>query len=196
MARSGCGTAMSGASIAISASVFLLTAAAGAARGDDLKGYSIDATYTTQTVPGAMIAGDLPRHGLSPVQHHDRIYISVLGNVFDYSDKSSGEHAQHGGNETQLDKAKTISGDRMQAWTVESGRLLRITHLVEGTAVETFAVDAGTTACTVSFQTYPDPNTGRVVTRFLMGAIGEVRAVNLSLGTCTVRKGNIFAADQ
>lgn len=180
----------------IAASVFLLVTAAEVALGDDLKGYSIDATYTTQTVPGAVIVGELPRHGLSPVLHHDRIYVSVLGNVFNYSDQSSGEHAEHGAKETQLDKARTVSRDRMQAWTVESGRLLRIMHLIEGTAVETFAVDPGKSMCTVSFQTYPDPKTGRVVTQFLMGATGEVRAVNVSPATCTVRKGNIFASDQ
>ncbi|HTW52378.1 MAG TPA: hypothetical protein VME45_10830, partial [Stellaceae bacterium] len=117
---------MKTASAAIPAAVFLLVTAGGAAFGDDLKGYSIDAAYSTQTVPGAVIAGELPRHGLSPVQHHDRIYISVRGNVFNYSDLSSGTFASHGGNETQLDKAKSIPRERMQAWTVEPGRLLRI----------------------------------------------------------------------
>lgn len=183
-------------SATISTAVFLMVAAGGAAFGDDLKGYSIDANYTMQTVPGAVITGDLPKHGLSPVQHHDRIYISVRGNVFDYSDLSSGTFASHGGTETDADKAKTVARQRMQAWTVESGRLLKIMHLIEGTAVETFTVNPATATCTVSFQTYPDPNTGRVVTQFLMGATGEVRAVNLTPATCTFQKGNIFASDQ
>jgi hypothetical protein len=196
MIRFGHGTAMSTTLGAVSLCLLFLVAAAGVAFGDDLKGYSIEATYTTQTVPGAVIAGELPRHGLSPVQHHDRVYVSVRGNVFDYSDLSSGFFASHGGTETDADKAKTIARQRMQAWTVESGRLLKIIHLIEGTAVETFAVNPGTATCAVSFQTYPDPNTGRVVTQFLMGATGEVRAVNLTPATCTFQKGNIFASDQ
>jgi len=97
---------MKTASTAMSAAAFLLMAAAGAALGDDLKGSSIEATYSTQTVPGAVIVGELPRHGLSAVQHHDRVYVSVLGNVFAYSDVAGGPFASHGGTETQIDKAK------------------------------------------------------------------------------------------
>lgn len=196
MVRSGRSTAISTASIAISASVFLLMAATGAAFGDDLKGYSFDATYTTQTVPGAVIVGELPRLGLSSVLHHDRIYVSMLGKVFDYSDLSSGTYASHGGHATELDKAKTISRQRMQAWSVEPGRLLRIQKGVEGIVVETFTVDAGKSLCTVSFQLQPDPKTGRTVMQLLNGATAEIRALNLTPATCTVRKGNIFASDQ
>jgi len=187
---------MKTASAAIPAAVFLLVTAGGAAFGDDLKGYSIDAAYSTQTVPGAVIAGELPRHGLSPVQHHDRIYISVRGNVFNYSDLSSGTFASHGGNETQLDKAKSIPRERMQAWTVEPGRLLRIQKGVEGIVVATFTVDPSKSLCAVAYQLQPDPTTGRTVMQVLSGATVEIRAVNISPATCTVRKGNVFASDQ
>ncbi|HXC28717.1 MAG TPA: hypothetical protein VNV38_12230 [Stellaceae bacterium] len=97
---------MSIASRAIWASVFLLMAAARVALGDDLKGYSIDATYTIVVVPGLVVAGDMPRHGLRPAVHHDRIYVSLLGNVFSYSDASTGAFASHGGAETHLAKRR------------------------------------------------------------------------------------------
>jgi hypothetical protein len=196
MARFGESIAMRAAALAISAAVFLFMAAAGVALGDDLKGYSIEATYSTQTVPGAVIAGTLPRLGLSSVLHHDRIYVSILGNVFDYSDLSSGAFALHGGTETEPDKAKTIARQRMQAWTVEPGRLLRIQKVLEGVAVATFAVDPSKSMCTVAYQLQPDPQTGRTVMQLLNGVTAEVRAVNLTPATCTVRKGNIFASDQ
>jgi hypothetical protein len=196
MTRFGRDTAMRTASTAISASVFLLMADAHVALGDDLKGYSIDATYNLQTVPGAVIAGELPRHGIFPVQHHERMYVSVRGNVFDYSDLSSGRFASHGGTETQLDKAKSISRERMQAWTVEPGRLLRVQKGVEGIIVATFTVDPSKSMCTVSYELHPDPKTGRTVMELLDGATAEIRAFNVSSATCTVRKGNIFASDQ
>jgi hypothetical protein len=196
MIRFGHGTAMSTTLGAVSLCLLFLVAAAGVAFGDDLKGYSIEATYTTQTVPGAVIAGELPRHGLSPVQHHDRVYVSVRGNVFDYSDLSSGAFASHGGSETQLDKAKSISRERMQAWTVEPGRLLRVLKVVEGVVVATFTVDPGKSMCAVSYELHPDPQTGRTVMQVLNGATVEIRALNVSAATCTVRKGNIFASDQ
>jgi hypothetical protein len=81
-------------------------AAARVALGDDLKGYSIDATYTIVVVPGLVVAGDMPRHGLRPAVHHDRIYVSLLGNVFSYSDASTGAFASHGGAETHLAKRR------------------------------------------------------------------------------------------
>jgi hypothetical protein len=183
MARFDRGTAMSTASITVSASVFLLMAAADVALGDDLKGYSIDATYTTHAVPGAVVGGEMPRRGLNPVLHHDRIYISVLGNVFDYSDNSNGNFTAHGGNETQLDKAKTISRERMQAWTVEAGHLLRIQHEVEGVLVATYAVDPSRTTCTVSFDPNPDPKTGRMVLQTLSGIIVEIKSFLLTIDT-------------
>lgn len=196
MARLGGGAAAKTGATAISALAFLLIAAAGAAFGDDLKGYSIEATYTTQTVPGAAILGELPRRGLFPVRHHDRIYVSLRGNVFDYSDLSSGTFALHGGTETQLDKAKPVARERIQAWTVESGRLLRIQKNVEGIAVAAFTVDPSKSICTIAYELHPDAKTGRVVMQLLNGATAEVRAVNVTPATCTVRKGNIFASDQ
>lgn len=162
----------------------------------NLKGYSIEATYSMDTIPGAILIGQLPPHGLFPVQRHDRIYISVRGNVFNYSDEFGGSFAKHGGQETAAGSAEENAHGRLQAWTVESSRLLQITHLNEGNVVTTFTVDPGKTTCTMSVQMYPDPNTGRVVTQFLMGATGEIRALHISSVTCMVRKGNIFAADQ
>ena len=184
------------ASIAIPASTFCLLASAGTASGDDLKGYSIDATYTTHSVAGAVISGELPKHGLNAVLHHDRIYISLLGNVFVYSDSSSGNFAAHGGNKTQLGKAREVSRDRIQAWTIESGRLLRINHEIEGVLVETFAIDPSRSTCTVSFVANPDPKTGRMVAQTLSGITVEIKSYDVGATTCAVRKGNIFASDQ
>jgi hypothetical protein len=184
------------ASIAIGASAFWLMAAAEMAFGDDLKGYSIDATYTTHAVPGVVVAGEMPKHGLNPVQHHDRIYVSLLGNVFVYSDNSSGSFAVHGGNETQLDKARALPHDRMQAWTIETSRLLRINHEIEGVLVATYAIDPSRTTCTVSFDANPDPNTGRMVAQSLSGITLEIKSYSVTSATCAVRKGNIFASDQ
>jgi hypothetical protein len=188
-------SAMAIALTAISASAWLM-AAAGVAFGDDLKGYSIDATYITLPIPGVVIAGELPRHGLSPVQHHDRVYVSVVGNVFDYSDVFGGAHVSHGGHEAGLDKARALSNDRMRAWTTEPGRLLKITKEIEGFLVETFVVDPGKSACSVSYELRADPQTGRTVMRTMGGETVEIKAYNVSSATCTVRKGNIFASDQ
>lgn len=196
MARFRWGSPMNTASLAISASVFLLIAAVNVALGDDLKGYSIEATYTTDVVPGVVVAGTMPKHGLNAVLHHDRVYISVLGNVFSYSDDSNGSFTAHAGTETQLDKAKSVSRERMQAWTVESGRLLRIHHEVEGVLVTIYAVDPSRTTCTISFDTNPDPKTGRMVLQTLSGITVEIKAVSVRSPTCAVRKGNVFAADQ
>jgi hypothetical protein len=196
MGRSGDNAAMRTASMAIAALIFWLAVTANAAFGEDLKGYSIDATYTTQSVPGVVVAGEMPKHGLNSVLHHDRIYISLRGNVFDYSDNSNGNYAAHGGSETQLDKARAVSRDRMQAWTVESGRLLRILHEVEGVLAVTYAIDPSRTTCTVFYQPNPDPKTGRMVLQTLSGMVVEIKAFSVSSTTCAVRKGNIFASDQ
>jgi hypothetical protein len=181
---------------AIPALIFCLLAQADTAFGDDLKGYSIDATYTTDAAPGAVLGGQMPKHGLNPVVHHDRIYISILGNVFTYSDNSNGNFTAHGKDETELDKARALSRERMRAWTLEPGRLLRLEHEVEGVIVTTFAVDPSRSTCTVLFETNPDPKTGRTVVMTLGGVTVEVKSYTLSSATCTVRKGNIFAADQ
>lgn len=193
MIRSGRRAVMTTA--AFTTSVFLL-ATAGAARGDDLTGYSVDATYTTQTQTGAVLLGELPRHGPGSVSHHDRIYVSLRGNVFDYSDVSGGFFASHGGNETHLDRAKPISRQREQAWTIESGRLLRVQKGIEGILVATFTIDPGKSTCIVSWGVQPDPKTGRTVFQLLNGATAEIKGYIVSNPTCTVRHGNIFASDQ
>jgi hypothetical protein len=190
------GSPMKTAAAATLALIFCLLAQAGAAFGDDLKGYSIDATYTTDVVPGAVVIGQMPKHGLLAVLHHDRIYISVLGNVFTYSDNSNGNFTAHGRDETQLGKAKELSRERMRAWTLEPGRLLRLEHEIEGVLVTTFAVDPSRSTCTVSLAPTPDPQTGRMVVQTLSGGTVEIKSYNVSSTTCSVRKGNIFAADQ
>jgi hypothetical protein len=187
---------MSIASRAIAASLFLLAVSAGAALGDDLKGYSIEATYTLEPVAGTVIAGDMPRHGIRSSLHHDRIYVSLLGNVFSYSYASTGAFASHGAEESQLDKAKALSRDRMLAWTVEPGRLLRIDKVVEGFLATTFIVDPSKTTCSLTYQLQPDPKTGRTVVQTLSGVVVELKSLSVSSPTCTVRKGNIFASDQ
>jgi len=190
------GSSMKTAAVAISTLIFCLLARADAAFDDDLKGYSIDATYTTEVVPGVVLIGQMPKHGLLSVLHHDRIYISVLGNVFTYSDSSNGNFTGHGRDETQLGKAKELSRERMRAWTLEPGRLLRLEHEIEGVLVTTFAVDASRSTCTVSLAPNPDPQTGRLVVQTLSGVTVEIKSYNVSSATCGVRKGNIFAADQ
>jgi len=196
MARFRRRSAISAASTAISAAAFWLAAMTHMARADDLRGYSIDATYTTQTLAGAVIVGDMPRLGLVPVQHHDRIYISVLGNVFFYSDSFGGTATSHGTGETQLDKARPLSHGRMRAWTIEQNRLVKIEHVIEGNLVGTFTIDPGRSTCTVSYYPDPDPKTGRTVMQLLGGQTMEIKAYDVRSSTCTVRKGNIFAADQ
>jgi hypothetical protein len=188
------GSSMKTTAVAISA-LTLLTQA-GAAFGDDLKGYSIDATYTTDAAPGVVLGGQMPKHGLNPVVHHDRIYVSVLGNVFSYSDSSNGNFTAHGGDEIQPEKAKSLPRDRMRAWTLEPGRLLRVEHQIEGVIVTVFAVDPARSTCTVSFTPNPDPQTGRTVVMTLSGVTVEIKSYSISSETCAVRKGNIFAADQ
>jgi hypothetical protein len=196
MARLRDGTAMSAVSRAISASAFLLVATAGAALSDDLKGYSIDATYTLEPVAGTVVAGDMPRHGIRSSLHHDRIYVSLLGNVFSYSDASTGAFVSHGGAEEHLDQAKNISRERMQAWTVEPGRLVRVEKVVEGIMAATFVVDPSKTTCSLSYQLQPDPKTGRTVVQTLSGVVVELKSISVSSPSCAVRKGNIFASDQ
>jgi hypothetical protein len=187
---------MKTASAAISALVFLLMVATGAAFGDDLKGYSIEATYTTQIAIGAVIAGTMPRNATSSMQHHDRMYVSMLGNVFDAIDIGNGTFALHHRFETELDKAKTVAQQVMLAWAVEPQRLLKIQKNVEGIMVETYAIDPSKTTCTISFQMQPDPKTGRTVMQLMNGVWAEVRANDVSGATCVVRKGNIFASGQ
>jgi|SRR5580698_8851403 hypothetical protein len=182
--------------VAALVTAFSLVTATDAALSDDLKGYSIDTTYTTHAVPGVVVAGEMGKQGLKPWLHHDRIYISVMSNVFSYSDTSLGDFAAHGGNETQLDKAKTVSRDRMQAWTVEPGRLLRIVHEIEGTLVVTYVIDPSRTTCTVSYAPNPDPQTGRMVAQTIGGVTVEIKAMSVDSATCVVRKGNVFASDQ
>lgn len=173
----------------------MLAANAGLALGDDLKGYSIDATYTLDPVAGAVVAGDMPRHGIRSSLHHDRIYVSLRGNVFSYSDASTGAFTSHGGEETHLDQAKTISRERMQAWTVDPGRLVRVEKVVEGIMATTFVVDPSNTTCSLMYQLQPDPKTGRTVVQALSGVV-ELKSISVSPPTCAVRKGNIFASDQ
>jgi hypothetical protein len=180
----------------MSVSACLLLATAGKAFCDDLRGYSIDAAYTSIAAFGTYLIGAPPRDQKLSVRHHDRVYVSTLGNVFDYSDASSGQASSHLSNETAPNGAKTLPGGRMQGWTIEPGRLIRIEKQIEGFLVETIAIDLARSSCSVSYEVRPDPQTGRVVRQLLTGQTAVLTAYPISEATCALRKGNIFASDQ
>jgi hypothetical protein len=84
----------------------------------------------------------------------------------------------------------------MGAWTVEGGNLTQIKRQIEGFIVLSIAVDPSRTTCTYAVATQPDPTTHRVVRQWLHGWTTEVVSLTARSSTCTIKKGNIFAADQ
>jgi len=158
------------------------------AMADDLRGYSLDISAIWDTTF---------RQGHSgPLYRHHRIYIGQAGDVFDYVDQTNTAAAEHAGTVVALEAAKTTARDRMRAWTLQGNRLTGLVKVTEGIFASTIDVDPGRTTCTISMLMQPDPNTHRVVIQRLNGQMDEIMSLTIRSYTCTVRKGNIFAADQ
>jgi hypothetical protein len=97
-----------------------------------------------------------------------------------------------------LDKAGFDREGRRSAWTFQDGKLVLIGGQVEGFLVHTLAVDPARSSCTYTLNIQSDPATGRVVVPRppTPGKTSEVVSYTVRSSTCTVKQGNIFAADQ
>jgi hypothetical protein len=156
---------------------------------DDFKGYSIEIRYTTIPVI-------VPGRFNGSATHTIRLYFSLTGNIFFYSEESGGMISRRGSHVETLGQAMTMRNGRMRVWTVEEGHLTGIFQLREGFFVSTIAVDPSHLTCTFSGRIEPDPVTGRVVIESLSGNVDLIMSYTVSSYTCTVKPGNIFAPDQ
>jgi len=174
--------------------VFALGSPAFAVTLDDLKGYSIEVNATRAEV----FQPDNEKHNRSQVQINinHRLYFGVNGNIFDYSKASAGMYADQGSHVMSLDKATSVTRGRMKAWTIDGGRLTLLIHVMEGFVIHTISVDPSKSACVFAETTQPDPATGRLVVEKMNGHISQVISFSLAASTCTIKRGNIFAADQ
>lgn len=176
--------------VAATAMALALGSLAAPVLADDLRGYSIELT----AVETNAFRNDDPRS--IDLTRHRRLYVGQAGDIFDYTDQSAGGFTQHGSSAVPLDKAKTIPRDRMRAWTMQGHRLQSIVKPTEGFVVSTIDVDPSRSTCTYQIAMQRDPSTGRVVVQRLNGHVAELTALTVKSFSCTVKKGNIFAADQ
>jgi len=174
--------------------VFALASPALAVTLSDLEGYSIEVNATRAEV----FQPDSEKHNRSQLQItiNHRLYISTNGNIFDYSKASSGQYANQGSHVLSFDKAVTVNRGRMKAWTIDQGSLTLFVHAMEGFVIHTISVDPSKSTCTFAETTRPEPSTGRLVVEKMNGHVSQVISFTLISSACTIKKGNIFAADQ
>jgi hypothetical protein len=174
--------------------VFALASPALAVTLSDLEGYSIEVNATRAEV----FQPDSEKHNRSQLQItiNHRLYISTNGNIFDYSKASSGQYANQGSHVLSFDKAVTVNRGRMKAWTIDQGSLTLLVHAMEGFVIHTISVDPSKSTCTFAETTRPEPSTGRLVVEKMNGHVSQVISFTLISSACTIKKGNIFAADQ
>ena len=162
---------------------------------DDIKGYSIEVTGTV----AAVFRSDdpnTPRSGKMNFDH--RVYISQTGNFFSYGRNSVGVASEQNQFVSEIDRATSVSRQRMGAWTIEGGNLTRITHHIEGFIVSTISIDPSKSTCAATVTMQPDPVTHRFVRQMLSrpGRVVEMISMTLDSSTCSIKRGNIFANDQ
>jgi hypothetical protein len=162
-----------------------------AATLDQLKGHSFEITATR--VVQFRDAGKAIQQ-----QWVHRIYIGQAGTVFEYTGYDLGP-AGSGSGATAIapDRAASLAwGGRMKAWDIQGGNLTKMVQQVEGVLILTIGVDPSVSSCTFTLQTRLDPTTQRLVFQTPQGAQREVVSVGMSSYVCSVKKGNVFAADQ
>jgi hypothetical protein len=168
----------------------LAVPSAGGATLDELKGHSFEVSYTR-----SMLFADAKR----PVEQQwvDRFYVGRAGTIFEYTSHDFGP-AGSGSGQTAVaaDRARSIPWGRMKAWDMQGGNLTKIVQLPEGDVVMTIAVDPGLSRCSFGLQARADPSTRRIVIQTPQGARRDVVSIGLVSYVCTIKPGNIFAADQ
>ncbi|HXC28565.1 MAG TPA: hypothetical protein VNV38_11470 [Stellaceae bacterium] len=173
--------------------LWLAWSSAGAALGQDLKGYSVDLRATT-----ALTFTDLQtRQHSAERQEHLKAYFGMSGNIFDYSDTTSNiGNTEHVGSVTAPGKAISLPRGRMHAWSPEPGKLTLIEKNIEGFVIWAMVIDPALTTCTLSLTLRPDPGTNRVMTMLFDGHTVQLLTLSARDVVCTVKRGNIFANDQ
>jgi hypothetical protein len=173
------------------------TAHAAGAPIDELKGYSIDLTASVDYAfndPNA--TANFPAAGTMDVHH--RIYVSVAGNIFDYTDRyyRSGD-VEHAPGVAAPGKVAEGSLGRLHVWTAETNNQLQgITKEDEGFRVSIITVDANKTSCTFTHALQPDPTTHRVMRMRIHRYLAELVSISVRTYSCKVTHGNIFATEQ
>lgn len=181
--------------ILAAAAGLLLVHPAAAVTLDELKGYSIEANVVVNNVWKQSQGRDDPI--ANDVKAAVKIYISLAGHIFEYTDRSVGGTVMERERVVAApDAAASAPRQRMIAWTVEGGNLTGISHEVEGFVVRTIAVDPARMTCTVTAVPRPDPATARVVMQKLNGYKAELASMTVRSAECAVRRGNIFSTEQ
>lgn len=163
---------------------------------DDLRGLSlemksdIDTTYRNRE---GKVEMPVHQHGIL------RLYVSLNLNVFEHQ-----EFINHFGIHrtweriTHLEKTAAVrSGiELLQTWTLDEGHLTKITQQLEGYEIMTITVDRAGLTCTAEGKIYSSSTTGRFRAYSAVDDKPvEIYARAYSSITCTVRKGNVFAAE-
>jgi hypothetical protein len=183
------------AALLVTACLGLPPDAAGATL-DQMKGLSIEVSWNRNSVFGG-VSKPISLSQTGKV----RIYVSLTGHIFEYSDleQFDGQRSYSAVNTPDRATATTEHNGHVvqHAWTFEGGNLQMITPLKEGFAVISIAVDPGRMTCAFQYADQPDPRTGRVVTVHPYSGLPYV-VVSRTPGptTCSVARGNIFASDQ
>jgi hypothetical protein len=136
-----------------------------------------------------------------PVHQHGtlRLYVSQNLNIFEHQ-----EFINHEGihrtweRTTHLEKAATVRNgiELLQTWTLDEGHLTKITQQLEGYDIMKITVDHVGLTCTAESKIYSSSTTGRFRTYSAVNDKPvEIYARAYSSITCTVRKGNVFAAE-
>jgi hypothetical protein len=161
---------------------------------DELRGYSIEFHNVHNVVWKHSQGRDDP---ISNDVHGGRqIYVSLAGRIFDYGELSAGAFGSQDRRVVAPDAAAPANRQRMIAWTIEGGNLVGISREIEGFFVRTVTVDLARMTCILTLTAKPDPATGRTVVMKLNGYRDEVVSMTTRSADCTIKRGNIFAADQ
>ena len=167
---------------------------------DELKGLSVNVTLVNRNSVRSAPDGQWITTRV-PIQH--RVYVSQRGNIFDYTEVNAAGHQHSWGTKAALDKAvqppngnPIMDPGSLTAWTLDNGRLTRITQLRAGFRISTIVIDPTRLTCTFDNRDEPDPKTGQVWQ--LSPLNGQPMEIKLQLESynCVVKRGNIFADDQ
>ncbi|HWB47870.1 MAG TPA: hypothetical protein VG651_02075 [Stellaceae bacterium] len=161
-----------------------------AATLDELKGHSFEIAYTRS------IQFQDSRKSVEQRWVY-RIYIGRAGTIFEYTGHDFGP-AGSGSREITVapEQARSIPRGRMEAWDMQGGNLTKIVQLPEGDVILTIAVDPTLSHCTFGMQTRLDPTTHHLVVQTHQGTRREIASMGVVSYVCTVKTGNVFAADQ
>lgn len=127
------------------------------------------------------------------LQRTTRLYISTKGNVFVYPAASN--PGNYLGPQVFTMGTTTDRGDGdAVTWSMADGHLTRVNKHAQGATYLVYVIDPVRLTCTFAERDRVDPQTGFATRRMPNGTAVQIRSTDTLSSTCTVTRGNVFAA--